>query len=123
MDERQKIYLACGIGGLGLLMLLVATARSCRSGPDPGGFQLPAATYWICRDLNCHTTFSIRRSDLTKYQKAHPQSPTPPCPKCGKNNAAAATKCPHCGTVYPSRGSVPGIPVCPNCNKPAMGPA
>lgn len=122
MEEEHKKYLAFGVLGTGLLVLLLATRSSCRSGGDPNQLTLPQDTYWACQNPICKNTFSVSRADLISYQKAHPTAPTPPCPKCGKNKVVSATKCPHCGTLYPSVGGK-GRLVCPKCGQPAAGPA
>jgi hypothetical protein len=121
MDERLRTYVACGIGGVGLLVLLVSGWLSCRSGGNADQQTLPRETYWACQNDACKNTFSISRSDLLAYQKAHQQAPTPPCPKCGKTKVVPAIKCPSCGTIYANPGKTK--PVCPKCGKPAVGPA
>jgi hypothetical protein len=121
MDEQQKKQLLYGASAAGLVVLMLATWLSCRSGKGSDATGLPEDTHWACQNPTCKHTFSVKRADLIAYQKAHPKTSAPPCPTCGKNTAVPAIKCPNCGTVYPSGGR--GRPVCPKCNQPAVGPA
>jgi len=114
MEAQQKKYLAIGVAAVGVLVMIVSLVWTTRSGTaDESG--LPQETYWMCGNQACGNTFTMTRKDLVKHQEAHPDSPFPPCPKCGKSLSVAANKCPHCGTIYAGGGR--GRTVCPKCGK------
>jgi len=114
MEPQQKKYIAIGLAAVGLIVMVISVVWATRSdAPDESG--LPQETYWVCANPTCGNTFMLTRKQLAKHQDAHPDAPAPPCPKCGKNETIAATKCPHCGTIYPSGGR--GRTVCPKCGK------
>jgi len=73
-----------------------------------------------CRNKDCQHVFEMDMADYITELREHTtglQVPGLPCPKCGKNSAYAAIKCPRCGVVFEpgAAGRDKLVDTCPEC--------
>jgi len=78
----------------------------------------------LMRCRQCKEVFEMPLADYLKAiqeKTTGPQIPGLTCPKCGKNSAYAAIKCPNCGIVFEEGALGPTEPSdkCPECGKRA----
>jgi len=93
--------------------LLFRSARKASGSPD-----FPHGMHWLC--TSCNHGFTTSRDDFAAWLKGHPGQQIE-CPKCKRNETAAAKRCAltNCGRYYVERNLViDGKVSCPVCKQP-----